>query len=200
MSVRNYHYLPCNNPEKRGSQLFCSGSLQLHIVHLYREATLLYIQRFERLQIKKAKLLSLLSFLLWCRDQNTIPHFLQLCHHIWLQAASRIYTCISFCLLRKGIHHSRMELESSSQELLEIHLRLADALSELDWTLTDQLSFKKASSLRENSKTGQCNEFLCLHRAQHPVPQPLKQQLSTWVANCWTILCTQPYERVWTMR
>ena len=169
MSARNYHYLLRNNPEKRVPSYFAAEACN----HAQYTSTL--CRRFERLQIKKAKLLSSLSFLLWCRDQNTIHHFLQLRHYIQLQAASRIYSHISFCLLRKRIHPSRMELESTSWELLEIHLHLAGALSELDWTLTDRLSFKKASSIGENSKTRQCNKFLCLHRAQHHVPPASKE-------------------------
>jgi hypothetical protein len=41
--------------------------------HPYGQATLHYISRSEKFQIKKAKLLTLLSFLLCCRDQTTMP-------------------------------------------------------------------------------------------------------------------------------
>jgi hypothetical protein len=47
-------------------------------------------------------------------------------------------------------------------------------LSELDWTLTDQLSFENASCIREESTTRQFKKFLCLNRAQHPVPPASK--------------------------
>ena len=32
-SVRNYHYLLCNDPEGRSSDLLCGGSLASHTVH-----------------------------------------------------------------------------------------------------------------------------------------------------------------------
>ena len=42
----------------------------------------------------------------------------------------------------------------------------------LSWT---EPSSKKASSIGENTKTRQGNKFLCLHRAQHPVPPASKE-------------------------
>jgi hypothetical protein len=41
--------------------------------------------------MKKAKLVSSLSFLLFCMDHIAILRFLQFCHHIPSQFASRIY-------------------------------------------------------------------------------------------------------------
>jgi len=72
--------------------------------------------------------------------------------------------------------HSRHELDGISWEMLEIHMHLAGALSEWDWTLIDQLSFQKASCTGKDSKTRQSNKFLCRHRAQHPVP-PASQKM-----------------------
>jgi hypothetical protein len=53
-----------------------SESLKSRIIHLYGEETVTLIQRLEILRTKKTKLLSALTFLLRCRDQNTIPQFL----------------------------------------------------------------------------------------------------------------------------
>ena len=58
-----------------------------------------HIQLFEKLLIKKTKLLfTSLTFLLRCRGQNTIPCFLQFRHHIYSRAANRI--CQSFIPIR----------------------------------------------------------------------------------------------------
>ena len=78
----------------------------------------------KKLRIKKTKLHTSLTFLLHCRDHNTIPRFLQFHHHIRSRAANRIYQRTSFALLRERIHHNRRELDNTSRELLEIHLRL----------------------------------------------------------------------------
>jgi hypothetical protein len=71
-------------------------NLKSHIVNLHGEATLRCIRRFESLRIKKAKRLCSLSFLLRCRDQGTIPRFLQFHHYIHSEAAERIYRRTSF--------------------------------------------------------------------------------------------------------
>jgi hypothetical protein len=78
-------------------------------------------------------------------------------------------------LLRERIHHSRCELDSTSQELLEIHILMAGALSEPDWTLIDRLTFEKASGIDEDSKARQFDKFLHLHEKQHPVPLASKE-------------------------
>ena len=90
---------------------------------------------------QETKLLTSLTFLLCCRDHNTIPHFLQFHHHIHSWAANTIYQCTSFALLRERIHHNRRELDNTNQELLEVNLRLASVLSKSDWSPMDQLTF-----------------------------------------------------------
>jgi hypothetical protein len=66
-----------------------------------------YIRWFEKLLIKKTRLLHTLPFLLRCRDQSTIPCFLQFQHHIRSVAAKRIYRCTNFYLLCEHVHHTR---------------------------------------------------------------------------------------------
>ena len=56
-------------------------SLKSRILHLYGEETTRQLRLFEKLRIKKTKLLTSLTFLLRCRDHNTIPRFLQFHHH-----------------------------------------------------------------------------------------------------------------------
>ena len=66
------------------------------------EETARHIRLVEKLRIKKTKLLTSLTFLLRCRDHDTIPRFLQFHHHIHFRAGHRIYQRTSFALLRKG--------------------------------------------------------------------------------------------------
>jgi hypothetical protein len=81
-------YIPEDNSEHHTRR---RENLKSPIVNLYGEVTLRCIRRFESLRIKKAKRLCSLSFLLRCRDQGTIPCFLQFHHYIHSEAAEWIY-------------------------------------------------------------------------------------------------------------
>ncbi|XP_021918665.1 uncharacterized protein LOC110829347 [Zootermopsis nevadensis] len=122
-------------------------------------------------RFKKAKRLCSLYFLLRCRDQGTVPHFLQFHHHIHSEAAKRIYRRTSFCLLRERIHHTRRELDAISRDLLDMHLRLAAELSTADWALIDRITFKRASRVAADDKVRQCIKLQRLHGAQHAGPR-----------------------------
>src|SRR5215469_1292483 len=142
-------------------------SLKTRIIHLYGEDTAAHIRLIEKLRIKKAKLLTSLTFLLRCRDHNIIPRFLQFHHYFHSRAANRIYQRTSFALLRERIHHNRRELDHTSRALLQVHLRLASLLSESDWSLIDRLTFNKATRTGEDSKASQLQKFTRLHETQH---------------------------------
>ena len=86
----------------------------------------------EKLRIKKTKFLTSLTFLLRRRDYKIIPRFLQFHHHIHFRAANRICQLTSFALLQERVHQNRRELDNTSRDLLEIHLRLAGVLSNSD--------------------------------------------------------------------
>ena len=77
--------------------------------------------------------------------------------------------------LAKRIHHNRRELDNISRELLDIHLRLASVLSKSEWSLIDQLTFKKATRLGEDSKARQLRKFTRLHKTQHPTTKTSKE-------------------------
>jgi hypothetical protein len=147
-------------------------NLKSYIVFLYGEATHRQVRRFEKLRIKKTRPLCTLSFLLRCRGQSTIPHFLQFHHHIRSEAARRIYRRTSFCLLRERIHHTRRELDAVSTELMGLQQRLARYLSGGDWDLIDRITTEKVSRLAEEGKAKHCNKFQRLHRTQHPPLSP----------------------------
>jgi hypothetical protein len=142
-----------------------------HTVNLSGEATLRCIRRFESLRIKKAKHFWPLSFLLRCRDQGTIPRFLQFHHYIHSEAAERIYHRTSFSLLRERIHDTRRALDGISRALLGLHLRLAGRLSVDDWSLLDRITFERAAQVAAVDKARQCSKFERLHGAQHRATQ-----------------------------
>jgi hypothetical protein len=78
-------------------------------------------------------------------------------------------------LLRERIHHKRRELDNTSQDLLKKHLLLASVLSNLDWSLIDQLMFNKAAQVGEDSKAGQIRKFTWIHKTQHPTTKTSKE-------------------------
>ena len=133
-----------------------------------------HIRLFEKIRIKKTKLITTLTFLVRCRVHKTIPCFLQFHHHIHSQAANRIYQGTSLALLRERIHHNRRELDSTSRELLNTHLRIANLLSESDWALMDQNTLIKAKRVGENSKATQLKKFTRLQTKQHPTTKTIK--------------------------
>ena len=124
---------------------------------------------------EKTKLLTFLTLLLCCRDHNTIPRFLQFHHYIHCLAANRIYQCTSFALLWERIHQIRRELDITSRNLLNIHLHIANILSESDWSLINQLTLNKALRVGENSKERQLKKFTRLHKKQHPTTRTTKE-------------------------
>jgi hypothetical protein len=127
--------------------------LKTTIIHLYGEETASHIRLMEKLRIKKTKLLTSLTFLLRCRDQNIIPGFLQFHHYFHSRAANRIYQRNSFALLRERIHNNRHELDHTSLELLQVQLRLVSVLSESDWSPIDRLTSNKALTSAFNIQT-----------------------------------------------
>ena len=177
---------PGNYPEENIQHSEHGRSLKSRILHLYREKTARHIWLFKKLRIKKTKLLTSLTFLLRCRDHNNIPRFLQFHHHTHSRAAKRIYQHASFALLQERIHHNRWELDNTSRELLEIHLRLASVLSKSDWSLIDQLKFKKATRAGEDRKARQLRKFAWLHKTQHPTTKTSKETVINLSDQTWT--------------
>ena len=74
------------------------------------------------------------------------------------------------------LHHSRRELDSTSRELLEIHLLFAGALSEPEWILIDRLTFQKASRIGEDSKPDCVVQFYASIKHNTQSPRPLKRR------------------------
>jgi hypothetical protein len=70
-------------------------------------------------------------------------------------------------------------LDNTSRDLLEIHLRLAIVLSKSDWSLIDQLTFKKATRVGEDSKARQLWKFASLHKTKHPTTKTSNSHGST---------------------
>jgi len=120
------------------------------------------IHILETLQIKRGKLLSSLSFLLRCRDQNTVPDFLQLQHHIQMEVTKRIYSCTSFALLCEHIF-TQWKLDETSYELLVTHILLAVELCDNKWALINCIIFERSSHIFLGQR--QCNKLQNLHKA-----------------------------------
>jgi len=173
-TLANYILTPGKYPKEHIQYSNHGKSLKSTIRHLYGEDISLHIRSLEKLRIKKSTLLSSLTFLLRCRDNHIIPRFLQMHHHIRSRAATRIYQRTSFALLRERIQRNRLELDSTSCSLLELHLRLANTLSTAHWGLTDQLTFNKASYVGDAHKARQSRKFARLAKNQLSVTAALK--------------------------
>jgi len=134
-----------------------------------------HIRLFEKIRIKKTKLITTLTFLVRCRVHKTIPCFLQFHHHIHSRTANTIYQHTSLDLLRETIHQNRRGLDITYQRLLNTHLSIANLLSESDLALIDQLTLIKAMRVGENSKARQIKKFTRLQTTQHPTTKTIKE-------------------------
>ena len=66
-------------------------------------------------------------------------------------------------------------MDSTSRELLNTHLRIANLFSESDWALIDQLTLIKATRVGENSKVRQLKKFTRLQTKEHPTTKTIKE-------------------------
>ena len=66
-------------------------------------------------------------------------------------------------------------MDTTSRQLLNAHLRIANLLSASDWALIDQLTLIKAMHVGENSKARQVKKFARLHTKQHPTTKTIKE-------------------------
>jgi hypothetical protein len=73
---------PGKHPKENILHLTHGESLESRNLHPYGKETTRQIRLFEKLRIKRTKLLTSLTFLLRCQDHNTISRFLQIHHHI----------------------------------------------------------------------------------------------------------------------
>jgi len=129
---------PGNCPKQNILHTVQGENFKSRIYHIYVEETTTHFRLFGKLRIKKIKFLTSLKFLLRCRDHNTTPRLLQFHHRIHSRAAIRIDQRTSLALLREWIHQNRRELDSTSRELLNTHLRIANLHSESDGALIDK--------------------------------------------------------------
>ena len=109
--------------------------------HLFWEDVLLLFNKFDKVCIKRTKLLTSLPFLLRCWESKVLPQFLHIRRHIHSQAVNRIYRHTSLNLIRERIHHNRHELDIVSCNLLETHLHLSKIFSTTTWSLVDRIHY-----------------------------------------------------------
>ena len=92
---------------------------------------------------KKGRLLCNLTFLLRCRDTKTIPKFLRMKRIYFTNQASRIYQRTENAMLRVRIQNTRRELAFNDKELLSLHLRISNHLTNSDWNKIDEITYDR---------------------------------------------------------
>jgi hypothetical protein len=159
--------------------------LKSGLIRLYMEETARHIRLFEKLRIKKTKLLTSLTFLLHCRDHDTIPRFLQIHHHIHSRASNRINQRTSFALLRERIHHKRRELDNISRTVENTPVFRKPALQV---GLVPDRPNSRLRKLHEWRKTAKPDNIVNSYgstRHNSQLQRPRKKRQSTWVARRW---------------
>ncbi|KAJ4437895.1 hypothetical protein ANN_13834 [Periplaneta americana] len=145
-------------------------SFKSYIVHLYGEEMHRSIRKFEQLRKKTASALCSLAFLQRCRDQDTIPRFVVIRHHVNSLAARRIFRRTSLALVRERIYHTRRVLDTIARELLDIHLQLTSALHPQDWEWIDSSTTEQEQLYRRKATTRQNDKFNRLSVANQVTP------------------------------
>ena len=108
-SVRNYHYLLHNNPEKRGSHLLCSRSLNHAMSHLCTN------------QKDKANIKRLCTWNIFKTYQKLVP-LIQ--NHLAGQSYQSSQSCPCNLREKESTHAERMNHLQAEQKLLLCHLIL----------------------------------------------------------------------------
>ncbi|XP_071448005.1 uncharacterized protein [Hetaerina americana] len=116
----------------------------------------------------KDKLLSSLAFLERCRDSDTIPSFVEVKHHIQSKKALRILRRASTALLRERVQHTRWTIQTRTEELYELHLRLSAVLNITDWDTLDRITWNSATTAFVSTRDKQVKKYERLHGLQHP--------------------------------
>lgn len=147
-------------------------NLKSYIWIFYGEDTYRYFCRCEDLRIKMTTLHRPITFLVRCKDQNTITWILQFKHHIRPDASSRICRRNSLFMLCEHIRHTRRELDTVSRICWNYTCA---------WTVSCRLMTKVWSIIPWPKmfhrcywwKTRQCRKFQRLHKTENPHPPPL---------------------------
>lgn len=97
------------------------------------------IRRFEELRKKTARLLANLTFLCRCRDHRRMSKYFQLRHTFRSAAAKRIYKRASLALLGEQIQDTYKQLNTTKQQLYEMHLCLKSLMDNSLWKNLNRL-------------------------------------------------------------
>ena len=113
-------------------------SFHSYIKFLYGEEVYKKIQRLEKLQVKKSKLLCSLVFLKRCRDQDIVPVFAKIRHPITSTKARSIFHRASKSLVKERIDFTYLELDKTSGEAFNLSLWILNRLdpSDINWIYT----------------------------------------------------------------
>nr|XP_060622650.1 uncharacterized protein LOC132769734 [Anolis sagrei ordinatus] len=156
---------------KNPQELSDSGheSLRQYIEHLYGEKLFQDTRKLEKLRTRKAHLLCSLTFLLRCRDTDTIPQFLAAKRTFKTPQAHRIYDRLERNLLRERIHTIRKELANTDKELLHLHINISQKMNSQDWDKIDNLTYRKMEKNMVVHTNRQKQKF---HKRQKQQPKP----------------------------
>lgn len=108
-----------------------------------------------------------LSFLLRCRDTNTLPSCVTVKHHLCTKAAKKILHRASQALLKERIRNTRHELHRCSVELSHIHLKVSSTLKAEDWNTVDRITFESSINSESNTRETQKKKFEKISHRQH---------------------------------
>ena len=134
-------------------------SFKTEIRRLYGEDLIKYTNRFEKLRLKKGKLLCNLAFLCRCRDGRIIPKFAKIKHHVMNNRVKNILDHASIAIVRERIRDVRKRLSVTSQELLDIHLKLSNAMQREDCNRIDRITTQKEEWISGKVKKKQIQKF-----------------------------------------
>lgn len=121
-------------------------------------------------QQKLSKLLSHPIFLLWCRDNDVVPNFLCITHHVKTCSAKLILPRASMVLHCERIKQTRRTLNTLSVKVYHLHLELAHSVSREDFEHMDLISFNQSFTAYDISTTIQTRKFKNLSTRQSLKP------------------------------
>lgn len=135
------------------------GSLRNHLTNLYGERTYTQTRQLDHLRQKREKLLSSLTFLKRCRDEEVIPVCMKIRHPLNNARNATIFKKTSNALLRSEIQHTRWELNRINIDLYQLHLQLSHTLKTEDWDNVDRITTLQAATIQEATSARQIKKF-----------------------------------------
>ena len=99
---------------------------------------------FEKLRVKRGKLICKLTFLSRCRDHHVIPTCMSLHFHTKSNVSTKILHNASMSLLRDAIHNTRHQLHIINVKLHDAHDELSTCIHPVLWQSIEEKSFQRS--------------------------------------------------------